>query len=86
MRIQREQNRATYPRDLVLIDEVGPIEYLGPELLDEIVVGHAEPYAHVEGDQDDVIVFVDSYGHRFVFKLTEFDPLRNAFRMELTSS
>lgn len=70
-------------RERVCLTDARPVEHLAADMHHQIVEGNAGPYARFADDELSTIAFIDDFGHRYVYKLTEFDPTRDAFRMEL---
>lgn len=68
--------------DRLLIEDAQPVEWLTAEMHEDIAEGRAGRWATLTGDQLDVVTFTDDYGHRYIYRLGEYDLLRNAFRME----
>ena len=70
-------------RDTLRISHAQPVEWIDRELLEGAPdAAIPPPYLQVAGDRRDVVMLSDDYGHRYIYRLGEYDAARDAFRME----
>ncbi|MGZ4621483.1 MAG: hypothetical protein ACXVGE_17900 [Blastococcus sp.] len=69
-------------RYTVRIDDAQPREQIVGELVRQIAADECEPWATVTNERPLVFTFADDYGHRFVYRVGDRDPVTDVYEME----